>query len=111
MTDTPEEGPDGTEIADGEDFDVYWEDREASKGVNGIYTNRVFVYQTNDGLLRINFGEMVDDAPRYHTAIVVSPTNAVIFAQLMHQVASPMIQPPPLEGGPEPVGEGKVKNG
>lgn len=71
-----------------------WFDREAAKKINGVYANRIFVQPTTDGLLRLNFGEIYDDDPTYHTAIILSAANAESFARLIHGMAVTLLMPP-----------------
>ena len=87
MASEPEES--ATEIPD------LWEDREASKHLNAIFANRIFVQAVGDGLVRLNFGEITEEEPRYHSALLVSAHSAASFAQLMYQMASAILPPVP----------------
>jgi hypothetical protein len=69
--------------------DDLWMDQEAAKKLTGIYTNRVFVQPLGDGLVRVNFGEVLDESePTYHTALVMTAINAAAFAELIQRLAN-----------------------
>ena len=72
-------------FADSEDN---WEDREASKKNDGKFANRIYVQPLGNGMVRVNFGEVLDEFPSYHTAIVMTAANAVEFAGLMQNVGA-----------------------
>jgi len=74
----------------------YWEEREAAKKVNGLYANHVYVQPLGQGMVRVNFGEVLDEEPRYHTAVVLTPENARDFAILMYQIAVRLAPEPEL---------------
>lgn len=63
-------------------------DLASARKLRGLFTDRIYIQPHGDGMhLRINFGEVVGGAAEYHTAIVVSSTEAVEFAELMHRMA------------------------
>ncbi len=74
----------------------HFEHVEAVKKLNAIYTNQVFVQPLGDGNIRINFGETLDEEPRYHTSVVVSAANALDFANLVARMANSILSPPPV---------------
>lgn len=80
----------GIEVSDlFEDVENPWADQEAVKRITGLYTNRIFVQHLGDGMLRLNFGEILDpDDPSYHTALVISAGNAKAFAELIVRQAN-----------------------
>jgi hypothetical protein len=67
--------------------DEYWEQRDASKKNPGLYTNQIYVQHLGEGLLRLSFGEVLDDEPRYHSALVLTAHNAYAFGELMMRMA------------------------
>jgi hypothetical protein len=71
-----------------DDYDPYWEDRDASKANKGVFANRIYVQPLGNGMVRINFGEVLDDQPTYHTAIVVTAEQAVGFAQVIYNIGA-----------------------
>ncbi len=75
-----------------EDYDMYWEDREATKKIDGKFANRIYVQPVGDGMVRINLGEVLDDEPSYHTAVVVTAERAVDFAKLLQRVAEEIVE-------------------
>ncbi|HEX4694978.1 hypothetical protein [Sphingomonas sp.] len=67
--------------------DDSWMDREAAKKLNGLYANRVYVQPLGSGMVRINFGEIIDaDDPSYHSAIVVTAEQATQFGELIYRL-------------------------
>lgn len=70
----------------------FWEDTFAAKKLNGIYSNRIYAQPLGDGMVRINFGEILDDEPRYHTAIVATAAQVKAFAQLMFNVSQAVLE-------------------
>lgn len=64
-----------------------WEDREASKKIDGKFANRVYVQPLGNGMVRVNFGEVLDEYPSYHTAVVMTASDALRFAGLIHSVS------------------------
>jgi len=73
----------------------YWEDREAAKKLTGVFANRVYVQPISPGMVRVNFGEVLDEEPTYHTAIVLTAADAMSFAALIYQVAQANLPAPP----------------
>ena len=77
-----------------------WEHVDAIKKLTAAYVNQLFIQPLGDGNLRLNFGEALDEEPRYHTAIVISAANAKSFAELIHRWAvdtlAPSLVPPPV---------------
>lgn len=72
-----------------------WLDTEAAKKLNGQFTNRIFVQHLGDGLIRLNFGDVLDvEEPSYHTAIVLTANNAVQFAELIYRMGNAAMPPP-----------------
>ena len=69
------------------EFDL-WEDREAAKKITGQFANRIFVQPLKNGLVRINFGEVLDEEASYHTAIIVTAEQAVEFAQVIYNIST-----------------------
>lgn len=68
------------------DYDT-WLNAEAVKKLNGQFANRLFVQHLGDGLLRLNFGDVMDESePAYHTAIVVTAANAISIAELIYRM-------------------------
>ena len=79
-----------------ENYSADWQDLEAVKKLTGQFVNRIFVQHMGDGMLRLNFGEVLDaDDPTYHTALVISAANAMSFAELIYGMAQQAIAPPP----------------
>lgn len=79
-----------------EDYTPDWLDTDAAKKNNGIFTNRIFVQHLGEGMLRLNFGEILAaDDPSYHTALVISAANAVTFAELIYRMGNAALTPPP----------------
>jgi hypothetical protein len=76
--------------------DTYW-DQEAVKKIPAIYTNRVFVQHLGQGMMKVNFGEIVSDPtePSYHASLVMTAANASEFAGLIYQMAQAILAPPP----------------
>jgi hypothetical protein len=70
-----------------------WEHIEAAKKIDAIFANQVFVQPLGDGLLRLNFGEVLDDQPRYHSAIVISARNGLALADLIDRIARATLTP------------------
>ena len=75
------------------DWDAQWEEREAAKKNTGLFTNRVFAQPLGDGLVRVNFGEVIDTEPSYHTAIVITAANAVAFGELIYRMGIALTPP------------------
>ncbi len=44
-------------------------------------------------MLRLTFGELLDDQPRYHSAITITAQNAAEFAVLIYKFAEAAIAP------------------
>lgn len=65
----------------------YWEEREAAKRLNALYTHNIYVHPIGGGMVRINFGASLDEEPSYHTALVMTAENARDFACLIYGVA------------------------
>jgi hypothetical protein len=65
-----------------------WEDQEAAKKITGQFANRIFVQPLQNGLVRINFGEVLDTEASYHTAIVVTAEQAIGFAQVIYNIST-----------------------
>lgn len=64
-----------------------WLNADAAKKLSGQFSNRLFAQHLGDGLLRLNFGDVMDpDEPTYHTALVITAANAVQFAQLIYRM-------------------------
>lgn len=62
-------------------------DLASSRKLRGLFTDRIYVQQHGDGMhLRINFGEIVGGDAEYHTAIVVTSSDALEFAELIHRM-------------------------
>lgn len=62
-------------------------DLASSRKLRGLFTDRIYVQPHIDGMhLRINFGEVVGGEAQYHTAIVVSSSEALEFADLIHRM-------------------------
>lgn len=72
--------------------DDYWEDREASKKLTGRYANRIYVQPLGNGMVRINFGEVLDEEPSYHSAIVVTAEQAIGFAHVIFNVSTELAE-------------------
>lgn len=71
--------------------DERWEAGEASKKLNALFANRIFVQP--DGLhLRITFGERVGDEGVFHTSVVVPNADALEFGRLILQMAEASIE-------------------
>jgi hypothetical protein len=80
-----------------------WEHRDAARKISALFANQVYVQPVGDGMLRINFGQVLsDDEPSYHTAVVVSARNAVAAGELLYRYGQsllplePVVSPPPL---------------
>ena len=90
-----------------------WEHIDAIKKLTAVYVNQLFIQPLGDGNLRLNFGEALDDEPRYHTAIVISAENAKLFSELVYRwavdtITPPVITPPTIQAVPtEPVNGGE----
>jgi hypothetical protein len=69
-----------------------WLDVEASKKNVGQFANRIFVQPLGNGMVRINLGEVLDDDPSYHTAIVVTAEQGMQFASLIHSISNKVRQ-------------------
>jgi len=69
-----------------------WEDIEEAKKINGTFANRIFVQPLGNGMVRINFGEVLDEFPSYHTAIVVRADQAAGFAQVIYNISTGVIE-------------------
>jgi hypothetical protein len=84
-------------------FDPNWEDTEASKKLTGVFANRIYVQHLGEGMLRLNFGEVLDPHdPTYHTALVISGANAKLFAELIYRMGDAAITPQKM---PAPEGQ------
>jgi hypothetical protein len=90
-----------------QDYDT-WEHREASKKLTAVHTNQVFVQPMADGLLRVSFGEVLDDEAQYHTALIMTARNALLFGDLIARTAAAMLNPPPIVQAPTTAGVGDV---
>ena len=110
MNETTQEPPEEEPVAEQAEADVDWDtwlNSEAVKKLNGQFTNRLFVQHLGDGLIRLNFGDVMDaQEPTYHTAIVLTASNAMQFAELIYRMASAAI-PPPVVTVPAPPPEGQ----
>lgn len=73
----------------------YWLETEAAKKIQGLFANQVYVQHLGSGLLRVNFGEVLDEDPRFHSAIVLTAENAYAFGALMQRMAQAAVAPPP----------------
>lgn len=72
-----------------------WLHREAAKKLNALYSNRIFVQPLPEGLVRLNFGEVLDeDEPTYHSCVILTAENALQFADLIRNVAAGLLPPP-----------------
>ena len=72
-----------------------WENREAARRINALFANQVFVQPVGDGMLRINFGQVLtDEEPSYHSAVVISGQNAVAFGELIYRYGRILTAPP-----------------
>lgn len=86
----------------------FWFENEAAKKLNGLYANRIYVQPLGEGMVRINFGEVLDEDSSYHTAIVVTAQQAKQFAQVIFNVATAVVEreyvpvPPPIPAAPAP---------
>jgi hypothetical protein len=69
-----------------------WEHRDAAKKVSAIYANQVYIQPMAEGLIRVNFGEVMDEDPSYHTAIVLTPANCLLFSDLMARMATAVLK-------------------
>lgn len=82
---------------DPDDVNDYWMEREAAKKINALFANRIYVQPIATGMVRLNFGEMLDEYdPTYHTAIVLTAEEAVSFAVLIHRIGTALLSPPPI---------------
>lgn len=75
-------------IDEADPYEISWLDLEATKKIHGIFANRIYVQPLGDGMVRLNFGEVLDnDDPTYHTALVMTASQAESFARLIHKVS------------------------
>jgi hypothetical protein len=74
-----------------------WLERDASRAVRSVFTNRMFVQALGGDMLRVSFAENLDDDPRYHSAIAISAVNAIEFAQLLYQMGTALLPQPPIQ--------------
>lgn len=81
----------------GAEADDTWMHIEEVKKLRSAYANQIFVQPLGDSNIRVNFGEVLDDEPRYHTALVLSASNALQFAQLIERWARITLGEPELE--------------
>lgn len=70
----------------------FWYEMEAAKKINGLFANRIYVQPLGEGLVRINFGEVLDADPSYHSAVVVTALQAKQFAQVIFNVATSVVE-------------------
>ncbi|WP_374942347.1 hypothetical protein [Sphingomonas sp.] len=73
---------DGYELGPG----VTPKDMIAVRSLRSFYTNRVFL-QISGANIRLNFGEMVSGEAIYHTALIMSATEAVGYADIIREIA------------------------
>lgn len=78
------EAPSGSEK-----FNVLPDDLEKVSRLTSLYANRLFVQTLENGLVRLNFGEIHNAGdPRYHTSVVLTCLDAIEFAQLIYNMSS-----------------------
>lgn len=81
----------------------HWLHREAVKKLTAVYASRIFVQPVGQGMVRLSFGEALDDDdPIYHTSIVMTATNAAQFAELIYSTSQAILAPPPIYAPPSP---------